>query len=150
MGSAGNLTGWLLDRGAGLVVATGRRPGDGAAPSTGPAAKVKYIQADVTDRAAMERLITGLESAHTPVRGVFHAAGVLDDGILLTQNADRFQRVLEPKTTGAWHLHELTRGPGSGPLRSLFVGGFPGRYGGTGVLRRRERLPRRTGGPQAQ
>ena len=145
------LTGWLLDRGAGLVVATGRRPGDGAvsgeetangdeavsgaeaafgdgaatceetvtgaevatgeetAPSTGPAGKVKYVQADVTDRAAMERLITGLEAANTPVRGVFHAAGVLDDGILLTQNADRFQRVLEPKTTGAWHLHELTR-----------------------------------------
>ena len=121
------LTGWLLDRGAGLVVATGRQlgdesvsgeetatghaaaPGDKTAPSTGPAAKVKYIQADVTDRAAMERLITGLEAAHTPVRGVFHAAGVLDDGILLTQNADRFQRVLEPKTTGAWHLHELTR-----------------------------------------
>ena len=141
------LTGWLLDRGAGLVVATGRRLGDDAAhgeavpgeavpgevapgketvhgdgsapdeeaaygkvaPSNGPAGKVKYIQADVTDRAAMERLITGLEAAHTPVRGVFHAAGVLDDGILLTQNADRFQRVLEPKTTGAWHLHELTR-----------------------------------------
>ena len=96
---------------SGEETATGHEaaPGDKTAPSTGPAGKVKYIQADVTDRAAMERLITGLEAAHTPVRGVFHAAGVLDDGILLTQNADRFHQVLEPKTTGAWHLHELTR-----------------------------------------
>ena len=133
------LTDWLYERGAGLVVVTGRRtsnevapddgaahgeetapddgaahgdgavPGEETAPSTGPTGKVKYVQADVADRAAMERLMTDLEAANTPINGVFHAAGVLDDGILLTQNADRFRRVLEPKTNGAWHLHELTR-----------------------------------------
>ena len=103
------LTDWLLDRGAGLVVVTGRRPGDEAATATDPTRKVRYIQADVCDREAMERLLAGLEREDAPLRGVFHTAGVLDDGILLAQNADRFRRVLEPKTTGAWHLHELTR-----------------------------------------
>ena len=57
----------------------------------------------------MARLITDLEGVDAPLRGVFHAAGVLDDGILLTQTMERFRQVLEPKTTGAWLLHELTR-----------------------------------------
>ena len=63
----------------------------------------------MTDQKAMERFIANLEAEHGPVSGVFHAAGVLDDGILLTQTVDRFRHVLEPKTTGAWILHELTR-----------------------------------------
>jgi len=33
---------------------------------------------------------------------------VLDDGILLQLNADRFKRVMEPKALGAWHLHTIT------------------------------------------
>ena len=57
----------------------------------------------------MGRLVSDLEGEKKLVRGVFHAAGVLDDGILLTQTVERFRRVLEPKTTGAWLLHELTK-----------------------------------------
>lgn len=103
------LTGWLHERGAVLVVVTGRRQIDEAQPVADSAGNVKYVQADVSDREEMGRLITDLERDHGPIRGVFHAAGVLDDGILLTQNAERFRQVLEPKTTGAWILHELTR-----------------------------------------
>ena len=43
-----------------------------------------------------------------PLRGVVHAAGVLDDGVLAEQTAERFARVLSPKVTGAWNLHRLT------------------------------------------
>ncbi len=103
------LTRWLLERKAGLVVVTGRRGREETALDTCPDGKVKYIQADVTDREAMEGLFVDLARENKPVRGVFHAAGVLDDGILLTQTADRFRRVLEPKTTGARYLHEITR-----------------------------------------
>ncbi len=102
------LTGWLLDRGAGLVVVTGRRRSEDAVPDADLTGNVRYVQADVNDREAIAWLIADLEREDAPLRGVFHAAGVLDDGILLTQNADRFRRVLEPKTTGAWNLHELT------------------------------------------
>lgn len=104
------LTGWLLDRGAGLVVVTGRRPIEKASPEADSAGNVKYVQADVTDREMMDHLMANLEGGNGPVRGVFHAAGVLDDGILLTQTMERFRQVLEPKTTGAWLLHELTKG----------------------------------------
>ena len=104
------LTGWLLDRGAGLVVVTGRRKSEDTVPDADPTGNVRYVPADMTDRETMARLMADLERKDAPLRGVFHAAGVLDDGILLTQNADRFRRVLEPKTTGAWHLHELIKG----------------------------------------
>ena len=103
------LTGWLLDRGAGLVVVTGRRGIEETELGAGPGGNVRYVQADVTDREAMERLMADLRAERGPVMGVFHAAGVLDDGILLTQDAKRIRQVLEPKTTGAWMLHELTR-----------------------------------------
>jgi aryl carrier-like protein len=43
-----------------------------------------------------------------PLRVNVHAAMVLDDGILLQLNADRFERVMEPKVLGAWHLHTMT------------------------------------------
>ena len=103
------LTGWLLERGAGVVVVTGRRGIEEAAPVADPAGNVRFVHADVTDREAMGQLIADLREEHGPIRGVFHAAGVLDDGIMLTQTLERFRKVLGPKTTGAWLLHELTR-----------------------------------------
>ena len=44
-----------------------------------------------------------------PLRGIFHLAGVLDDGVLREQTRERFDRVMAAKVLGAWHLHELTR-----------------------------------------
>jgi len=38
-----------------------------------------------------------------------HAAGVLDDGVLLQLSWERFRRVLRPKVAGAWHLHKQTQ-----------------------------------------
>ncbi len=42
-----------------------------------------------------------------PLRGIVHAAGVLDDGILLQQDWERFTRVMAPKVKGTWNLHVL-------------------------------------------
>lgn len=43
-----------------------------------------------------------------PLRGIVHAAGVLDDGVLLQQEWDRFSRVIAPKIDGTWNLHRLS------------------------------------------
>jgi acyl carrier protein len=40
---------------------------------------------------------------------VIHAAGVLDDGVIREQTAERLGRVLAPKASGAWRLHEFVR-----------------------------------------
>jgi aryl carrier-like protein len=42
-----------------------------------------------------------------PLRGVIHAAGTLDDGLLVQQTWERFSRVLAAKAVGGWNLHEL-------------------------------------------
>ena len=46
--------------------------------------------------------------AERPLTGVFHLAGVLDDGIVPALTGERLERVLRPKVDGACHLHELT------------------------------------------
>ena len=68
---------------------------------------VKQAQADITDYDALVQLIES-QSA-TPLRGVIHAAGVLDDGLLQSQTWARFERVIAPKVTGAWNLHQATK-----------------------------------------
>ena len=45
----------------------------------------------------------------SPLRGVVHAAGIVDDGVLVEQTWDRVASVLRPKVEGGWNLHELTR-----------------------------------------
>ncbi|PYI27831.1 polyketide synthase [Aspergillus indologenus CBS 114.80] len=44
-----------------------------------------------------------------PLRGVVHAAGVVDNGVLSTMTPGRCTTTLKPKVNGAWNLHLLTR-----------------------------------------
>jgi hypothetical protein len=46
----------------------------------------------------------------TPLAGIIHSVGVLDDGVILQQNWERFVPMLGPKVQGAWNLHTLTQG----------------------------------------
>jgi hypothetical protein len=43
-----------------------------------------------------------------PLRGIFHAAGVLDDGLLTSLTWQRFANVLRPKVQGTWNLHVMS------------------------------------------
>ena len=99
---------------------------------------VDIIQVDITDYQALEQIFssnhfpsspsspsphlpTSLSSPSSPsspsphfpksptqIRGIIHAAGILDDGLLKTLSWSRFQKVLQPKVTGTWNLHRVT------------------------------------------
>jgi acyl transferase domain-containing protein/NAD(P)-dependent dehydrogenase (short-subunit alcohol dehydrogenase family)/acyl carrier protein len=73
-------------------------------------ASVLVGKCDVADEAQLTRFMAGVAANLPPVRGIVHAAGVLDDGILMQLDQDRFLKVLRPKIGGAWNLHALTSG----------------------------------------
>ncbi|KKC01638.1 SDR family NAD(P)-dependent oxidoreductase, partial [Mycobacterium nebraskense] len=71
-------------------------------------AEVSVVACDVGDRDAVAGLLAQVP-ARFPLRGVFHAAGVLDDAVIASLTPERIDTVLRSKVDGAWHLHELTR-----------------------------------------
>ncbi|MEU9099689.1 amino acid adenylation domain-containing protein [Streptomyces sp. NPDC048361] len=118
-GGAGDLgrrvAGWLADtHGVRDLVLTSRRgmdtPGAEALVAEfaerGVTVIVMACDAGVRDEVAAVMALFGDER---PLRGVVHAAGVLDDGALTDLTPERFDAVFVPKVDGAWHLHELTR-----------------------------------------
>lgn len=66
-------------------------------------ARATLVACDVTDRAALARLLDGRR-----LGGVVHAAGALNDVVLREMDPGRLAAVLPPKIDAAWHLHELT------------------------------------------
>jgi len=70
-------------------------------------ARVRIAACDVSNRVQLQELLAEIGEEH-PLRGVVHAAGVLDDGVLESLTPAGIDRVLSAKADSAWHLHELT------------------------------------------
>jgi acyl carrier protein len=103
---------WMVDRGARHLILLGRSPANSEVQQALNhlrqfGARITVAQADVTVADQIRQVIQDIDTS-TPLRGIIHAAGVLDDGVLIQQSWDRFAPVLAPKVQGAWHLHELT------------------------------------------
>jgi acyl transferase domain-containing protein len=104
---------WLAEQGAGGVLLLGRRaPSEEAqaviAEMEALGARVLTAQVDVGDTASLSSVLDDARREIGPIRGVIHAAGVLDDGMLSEQTPERFARVMAPKVRGGWTLHKLT------------------------------------------
>jgi len=72
-------------------------------------AQVRIVLADVSAPEQVGRMVAEIEDSLPPVRGIIHAAGMLDDGVLASQTWGRFSRVMAPKVQGGWNLHRQTR-----------------------------------------
>ncbi|PZV09422.1 MAG: polyketide synthase module [Leptolyngbya sp.] len=108
------LAGWLVEQGARHLVLTGRRGSDldvenNLAPLRQAGATVWVEAVDGSDRAALSTLLDRIQQQLPPLRGVFHAAGVLADGFVANQSTEQFYQVMPSKLQGAWHLHQLTQ-----------------------------------------
>jgi phthiocerol/phenolphthiocerol synthesis type-I polyketide synthase C len=114
LGSLGLLMAqWLVQQGARHLVLVGRHDAAGttrmaidALESAG--AQVVVVQADVTREEQVTSVLDRINDSMPPLRGIIHAAGILDDGLLLNLDQERLSAVMAPKVEGAWNLHSLT------------------------------------------
>ena len=106
---------WLASRGARSLILVSR---SGAASQEAQAAvaeleaqgvTIKAAACDVTDREALADLLDECRRERPPLRGVVHAATVIDDGLIRNLDGERIRSVLGPKIDGARHLDALTR-----------------------------------------
>ncbi|WP_461088070.1 SDR family NAD(P)-dependent oxidoreductase, partial [Streptomyces deserti] len=109
----GHVARWLAREGAEHVILTSRRGPDAPGADRLRAeleelgARVTFAACDVADRGALAGLLAAVPE-ELPLTGVFHTAGVLDDGVLDAMTAERFATVFRAKVQAALNLHELT------------------------------------------
>ncbi len=63
---------------------------------------------DVTNKVALQKLIAVIQRDIPPLKGLVHAAMVLDDGLIRNMTQQQVLNAMSPKVTGAWNLHEAT------------------------------------------
>ena len=63
------------------------------------------VPGDVAVEEDVQRCVAGLKR---PLKGVFHLAGTLDDGLLVDMTEESVAKVFAPKASGALHLHRAT------------------------------------------
>lgn len=63
---------------------------------------------DIADAATAHRLVAVATAGGLPVRGVLHAAGVIEDAALTNITDGLIERDWAPKVYGAWNLHSAT------------------------------------------
>lgn len=106
---------WLASRGAGTLVLSGR-----SAKLTEEASlaidrlkesgvSIHVIPVDVADVHAVNETVQRISNELPPLRGVVHAAMVLEDRLLVDLDRETLQRVLRPKVLGGWNLHQATK-----------------------------------------
>jgi acyl transferase domain-containing protein/acyl-CoA synthetase (AMP-forming)/AMP-acid ligase II/acyl carrier protein/predicted alpha/beta-fold hydrolase len=105
---------WLVEEGAKNLILVGRsEPSEKAAQRLQKleqaGIKILVAKADVSHEKDVSKVLQEIKNSMPPLRGIIHAAGVLDDGILQGLSWERFYKVLAPKVKGTWNLHQLTQ-----------------------------------------
>ncbi|MDO9003894.1 MAG: type I polyketide synthase [Aquabacterium sp.] len=99
---------WLVGKGITEIVLMSRKAMTGTAQSQVDALKaqgviVHNVYGDVADAGFVKAV---LERFAGVLRGIIHAAGVLDDAVIANLKTEQVARVLRPKTVGLWNLHQ--------------------------------------------
>ncbi len=64
---------------------------------------------DVSVFEDLQKIVEWIQRNRPPLRGVFHAAGELQDSLLINLTSEQFTHGLAAKVKGTWNLHHLTR-----------------------------------------
>jgi myxalamid-type polyketide synthase MxaB len=101
---------WLAHCGAKHIILVGRRGPNVEAQEmisnlTKKQVKVDTIIADIAKYEDVQRLL----GHYSNIKGIIHAAGTIEDGLVSSQSAESFNRVMSAKVQGTWNLHNLTK-----------------------------------------
>jgi myxalamid-type polyketide synthase MxaB len=101
---------WMVAEGAKNLVLMGRKaPSDETAriieQLSDSGAQITIANGDVSSESDMKAIFDKIQPS---LKGIIHAAGVLDDAMIPDQTPERFRQVMTPKVAGAWNLHQLT------------------------------------------
>lgn len=94
---------WLVAKGARHLALLSRRPAS-ADFLAELGTQARGYEVDIADDAALSVVLDRVAAEQAPLGAVFHLAGLLDDGLLAGQTAERFAAVLAPKAVGARNL----------------------------------------------
>ncbi|HEY0677811.1 MAG TPA: SDR family NAD(P)-dependent oxidoreductase, partial [Chitinophagaceae bacterium] len=104
---------WLVKMGARHLVLLGRNQPSPLAKKITDQLRQEGIEivlarADVSDPDQLEKVMENINTNMPLLRGVIHAAGILDDGSVHNLTAERMRKVMAPKVNGSWNLHKAT------------------------------------------
>ncbi|WP_079149059.1 type I polyketide synthase [Streptomyces agglomeratus] len=110
-----SLAEFLAANGAGSLVLLGRsEPAPAAAERIealrAAGTSVRTVRCDVADRDGLRAALAEIRDQLPPLRGVVHAAGILDDATVRNLTPQQVERVLAPKAAGARNLDAATTG----------------------------------------
>jgi phthiocerol/phenolphthiocerol synthesis type-I polyketide synthase D len=115
LGGLGMVTAhWLAEQGARRVVVCGRSmPADDVAHKLDDLRRttksdIAVVVGDIADPATVQQVLHAATAGDVPLRGVLHAAGVVEDATLANLDAELIDRVWRGKAEGAWALHQAT------------------------------------------
>ena len=103
----------MANGGCGRIVLTSRSQPNPQAQKTidrlkAGGADIQVECGNIADPDTAARLVTVATATGLPLRGVLHAAAVVDDAVLENITSDLIERDWAPKVYGAWYLHEAT------------------------------------------
>ncbi|OSC39379.1 sulfolipid-1 biosynthesis phthioceranic/hydroxyphthioceranic acid synthase [Mycobacterium decipiens] len=103
----------MASAGAGRIVLSSR-----SAPSQKALETIELVRAigsdvvvecgDIAEVGTAEKLVAAATATGLPLRGVLHAAAVVEDATLANITEELIERDWAPKVYGAWHLHQAT------------------------------------------
>lgn len=93
---------------------------------------VEYHAVDVRDLTAMSQLLDQVRKKHGPVKGLVHAAGVLEDRFIVDKTLEQFNKVFDTKVQGLKTLLQATQ---DDPLTGIVLfSSVSGRTGNKGQV----------------
>jgi phthiocerol/phenolphthiocerol synthesis type-I polyketide synthase C len=106
---------WMAENGAGhLVLVSRRQAGQAENEILGrvraKGAIVEHHRTDIVDFSQVRQLVSEITRTMPPLRGIMHAAAVIEDALVTNLTPDGFDAVFGPKIRGTWHLHQSTLG----------------------------------------